>query len=268
VAVPANPLAGGRLLLDGAMGSQLIARGLPAGSCTETWNLERPDVVRDVSLGYFQAGSDAVQTNTFGANAVALARHRARGVRGAVFADRDGTLVIERGYLSDPADLELLPGVPEAIHELRLAGFAVVVISNQSGVGRGFFPLARVHEAMARLRHVLRARGAEVDAIYFCPHRPEAGCDCRKPGIGLLVRAADDLQLSLADSVFVGDKLLDVQTGHNAGCLAVLVRSGYGSDEARQIESAPEMAPPDRICEGFAEAAAWILDGAGRGRTP
>ena len=192
----------------------------------------------------------------------ALARHRSRGVRAAVFADRDGTLVIERGYLSDPADLELLPGVPEGIHDLHAGGFAVVVISNQSGVGRGFFPLSRVYEAMARLRHVLRARGAELDAIYFCPHRPEAGCDCRKPGIGLLLRAADDLQLSLASSVFVGDKLLDVQTGHNAGCRAVLVQSGYGRDEARQLDATPEMDPPDKICEGFAAAAAWILDGA------
>lgn len=189
----------------------------------------------------------------------ALARHRSRGVRGAVFVDRDGTLVVERGYLSDPDDLELLPGVPAAIQSLRAAGLAVVVISNQSGVGRGFFPLSRVYEAMARLRHVLRAHGAEIDAVYFCPHRPEAGCACRKPGIALLERAAEDLQLSLARSVFVGDKLLDVQTGRNAGALAVLVRTGYGSDEARQLERSSGGETPDQVCEGFAAAAEWIL---------
>lgn len=189
----------------------------------------------------------------------ALARHRTHGVRAAVFADRDGTLVIERGYLSDPDDLELLPGVPEAIHSLRAAGLAVVVVSNQSGVGRGLFPLSRVYQAMARLRHILRAHGAELDAIYFCPHRPEAGCDCRKPGIGLLLRAAEDLQLSLARSAFVGDKLLDVQTGHNAGALGVLVRTGYGRDEEQQIGERPGMRPPDRVCDGFGAAAEWML---------
>jgi len=189
----------------------------------------------------------------------ALARHRTRGARAAVFADRDGTLVVERGYLSDPGDLELLPGVAEAIHDLRAAGLAVVVISNQSGVGRGFFPLSRVHQAMARLRQLLRERGAELDAIYFCPHRPEAGCACRKPGIELLQRAADDLQLSLARSVFVGDKRLDVQTGHNAGTLTVLLRTGYGRDEERQIAAHPGERPPDQVCDGFGAAAAWIL---------
>jgi D-glycero-D-manno-heptose 1,7-bisphosphate phosphatase len=189
----------------------------------------------------------------------ALARHRTRGLRAAVFADRDGTLVVERGYLSDPDDLELLPGVPEAIHALRAAGLAFVVISNQSGVGRGFFPLSRVYQAMARLRHILRAHGAEIDAVYFCPHRPEAGCACRKPGIELLLRAAEDLQLSLARSAFVGDKLLDVRTGHNAGALGVLVRSGYGRDEERQIAVEPGDRPPDQVCDGFAAAAEWIL---------
>ncbi|HEY6866203.1 MAG TPA: HAD family hydrolase [Candidatus Eisenbacteria bacterium] len=189
----------------------------------------------------------------------ALARHRTRGVRGAVFADRDGTLVVERGYLSDPDDLALLPGVPEAIQALRSAGLAVVVVSNQSGVGRGLFPLSRVYEAMARLRHALRARGAEVDAIYFCPHRPESGCACRKPGIELLERAADDLQLSLTRSVFVGDKLLDVRTGHNAGAAAVLVRTGYGRDEERQLAAADAPDRPERVCDDFAAAAEWIL---------
>ena len=189
----------------------------------------------------------------------ALARHRSRGVRGAVFTDRDGTLVVERGYLSDPDDLELLPGVPAALQSLRAAGLAVVVISNQSGVERGLFPLARVYEAMARLRHVLRGHGAEIDAVYFCPHRPETGCACRKPGIALLLRAAEDLGLSVARSVFVGDKLIDVRTGHNAGALGVLVRTGYGSDEERQLMANSGPDAPDHVCDGFPAAAEWIL---------
>jgi len=190
-----------------------------------------------------------------------LARHRSAGLRGAVFADRDGTLIVERGYLSDPADLEVLPGVPEAIHALHAAGFAVVVISNQSGVGRGFFTPGRVYEAMAALRRILRARGAELDAIYFCPHRPDEGCACRKPGTLLLERAAENLGLALARSAFVGDKRIDVRTGHNAGALGVLVRTGYGGSEPEPPD--PGERPPDQVCESFAAAVEWLLGVAG-----
>jgi len=198
-----------------------------------------------------------------------LARHQGEGLRAAAFLDRDGTLVAERGYLSDPSEIELLPGAAEAVRNLRAAGLAVVVISNQSGVGRGLFTLARVHEAMAALRHALRAHGAELDAIYFCPHRPEEGCPCRKPGTGLVERAAEDLQLSLRRSVFVGDKLLDIETGHRAGMRSVLVRTGYGRDEEgrRAAEAAGRAVPgtglepgtPDRVCDDLLEAAKWIL---------
>jgi len=180
-------------------------------------------------------------------------------VRSAAFLDRDGTLVVERGYLSDPADLELLPGAADAVRTLHAAGLAVVVISNQSGVGRGLFPLARVYQAMAALRRVLRARGAELDAIYFCPHRPEEGCDCRKPGSALLLRAAEDLQLDLRRSAMVGDKLLDVETGHRAGGLGVLVRTGYGRDEEGRLASEPASRRPDRVSGDLAEAAGWIV---------
>ena len=186
-----------------------------------------------------------------------LARHRGSGLLPAAFLDRDGTLVVERGYLSDPADIELLPGAAEAVQGLRAAGFAAVVVSNQSGVGRGLFPLSRVYEAMAALRVALRAHGAELDAVYFCPHRPEEGCRCRKPGTGLLERAAEDLQLSLRRSVFVGDKLIDVETGRRAGARAILVRTGYGRDEEQRL--AASGVEPDRVCDDLREAAAWVL---------
>ncbi|MBI1799399.1 MAG: HAD family hydrolase [Candidatus Eisenbacteria bacterium] len=188
----------------------------------------------------------------------ALARHRGRSPRGAVFLDRDGTLVVERGYLADPDDLELLPGVPEALRDLAAAGFALIVISNQSGVGRGLFPLARVHQAMARLRTLLRARGIELDAIYFCPHRPDAGCDCRKPGAALLERASDDLGIALSRSFMVGDKLIDARAGHNAGSRGVLVRTGYGRDEER-ANPGPGMAPPERVFDDLRDASRWML---------
>jgi D-glycero-D-manno-heptose 1,7-bisphosphate phosphatase len=175
-----------------------------------------------------------------------------------VFLDRDGTLVIERGYLSDPDDIELLPGTAQALRELKAAGYPLVVISNQSGVGRGFYPESRVHEAMARLRHELRARGVELDAVYFCPHRPEAGCACRKPGTALLERAADDLELTLRHSVMVGDKMLDVETGHRAGAHGILLRTGYGRDEEQRGADARTV--PDAVCDDIAQAARWILE--------
>ena len=187
----------------------------------------------------------------------ALTRQRSRAARAAVFLDRDGTLVREVGYLSDPGDLELLPGVPAALRSLQAAGFALVVISNQSGVGRGLFPISRVHSAMARLRRQLRAQGVELDGIYFCPPRPDAGCACRKPGGLLLERAADDLGLHLKGSFMVGDKRLDVETAHRVATRGILVRTGYGRDEAER-EGTPADAP-EAVCDDLAAAAQWIL---------
>ncbi len=190
----------------------------------------------------------------------ALARHRGRASRPAVFLDRDGTLVVERGYLSDPDEIELLPGVAQALRKLRSAGYPLVVVSNQSGVGRGLFPLSRVHEAMARLREALRAQGVELDAIFFCPHRPGEGCACRKPGSALLERAADDLQLAPRRSAMVGDKLLDAETGRRAGALGLLVRTGYGRDEEQRIAGESPGREPDAVFEDLAAAARWILE--------
>lgn len=192
----------------------------------------------------------------------ALARHLGRAPRPAVFLDRDGTLVKEVGYLADPGDLEILPGVGEALRGLRTGGYALVVVSNQSGVGRGFFGLGRVHEAMARLRTGLRGQGVELDGVYFCPHRPDAGCACRKPGTALLSLAAADLHLSLRDSVMVGDKLLDVETAHRAGAAGILVRTGYGRDEEARAGDLGRA--PDSVCDDLRAAAGWILERAGR----
>ena len=188
----------------------------------------------------------------------ALARQRGRAPRAGVFVDRDGTLVVERGYLSDPAGLELLPGTSGALHELKAAGLPIIVILNQAGVGRGLFPLARVHETMARLRIELRAAGVELDGIYFCPHEPEAGCECRKPGTRLLERAAQDHGLSLRASFMVGDKLLDVETAHRAGARGVLVRSGYGREEEARLEAGGGGRAPEHVCDDLAAAAEWI----------
>jgi histidinol-phosphate phosphatase family protein len=191
----------------------------------------------------------------------ALARQVRRSPRSAAFVDRDGTLVIERGYLSDPRDLELLPGVAAALRALRGAGIPVIVISNQSGVGRGRFTLARTYEAMAGLRRLLRGEGVELDAIYFCPHRPDEGCACRKPGTALLERAAEDQVLSLPSSMMAGDKRLDAATGQAAGGFGVLLRTGYGRDEEGRIGDGEFPRAPDRVFDGLPQAAAWFVSG-------
>jgi D-glycero-D-manno-heptose 1,7-bisphosphate phosphatase len=189
----------------------------------------------------------------------ALARHRTRAPRPGVFLDRDGTLVVEHGYNSDPGKVELLPGVARALHELRAAGLPLIVISNQSGVGRGYFPLARVHATMARLRVALRVAGVELDGIYFCPHAPEDACACRKPGTALLERAAGDHVLHLRWSVMVGDKRVDARTGQEAGGHGVLVRTGYGREEEAKLAEAGGGPRPDAVCDDLGAAAAWIL---------
>jgi len=185
------------------------------------------------------------------------ARQRSSAPRPAVFLDRDGTLIHEVGYLSEARDVKLLAGVPAALARLKGAGYALVVISNQAGVGRGYFTLGAVHAAMAELRRQLRGSGVELDAIYFCPHAPDAGCACRKPGTELLERAADDLAIQLRGSAMVGDKRIDVETGRRAGCRTVLVGTGYGGAEAGE-PGAQEM-PPDHVAADLEEAAAWLV---------
>jgi D-glycero-D-manno-heptose 1,7-bisphosphate phosphatase len=192
-----------------------------------------------------------------------VARQRGLGLKPAAFLDRDGTLVVEVGYLANSEDLRLLPGIPAALRALKAAGYSLVVISNQSGVGRGLFPRSRVYEAMARLRHELRVHGVELDAVYFCPHRPDEGCGCRKPGSELLVQAAANLSLGLRESVMIGDKRLDAETGRRAGARGVLVRTGYGRDEEQRDPGDAGWPPPAHVADDLGAAVAWLLEHSG-----
>ncbi len=175
----------------------------------------------------------------------------------AVFLDRDGVLIEEVNYLRHIKQLRLLPGAARAVARLRAAGWKAVVVTNQSGVARGYVSrtgLTRIHR---ELRRRLKAAGARLDGLYFCPHHPDFGrarkCRCRKPGIALLEAAKKRFKLDLKASVFVGDTTTDMRTARNAGCRAVLVRTGKGGKDGAY------KAAPHKICADLAGAADWIL---------
>jgi histidinol-phosphate phosphatase family protein len=141
--------------------------------------------------------------------------------RPALFLDRDGTLIEDVGYPRDPRDVRLLPGAAAALARLAAAGFALVIVSNQSGVGRGLFGRAEAEAVHAEVLRRFAAEGVSFDGAYYCYHAPEDGCGCRKPAPGLLLRAAADLGLDTGRSFMVGDKAIDVAAGAAAGCRGI-----------------------------------------------
>ena len=184
-------------------------------------------------------------------------------LRPAVFLDRDGTLIEEAGYLDRLERLVFYPYTVDAVRVLNRAGLAVVIVTNQAGVARGIFRETFVAEAHAHIAARLARGGARVDAFYYCPHHPEASvqeyrmsCDCRKPGPGMLLRAAADLDIDLTRSFMVGDRWHDLQAGRAVGARNVLVRTGYGRTE----EALPTKGiDADAIVNNIMEAASWIL---------
>jgi D-glycero-D-manno-heptose 1,7-bisphosphate phosphatase len=182
--------------------------------------------------------------------------------RPAVFLDRDGTINEEVGYLSDPEKVALLPGAAEAIVRLKAAGFKLIVLSNQSGVARGYFTEEELAAVNRKLDAALAGKGAAVDAYYYCPHHPRYGemvdCDCRKPNTGMADTAAREHGIDLARSYFVGDKRTDVLLGKNAGGKSILVLTGFGRDEVLLLKD--EGLKADVVVEGLPEAADWIIE--------
>jgi len=159
-----------------------------------------------------------------------------RASRRAIFLDRDGTITIDTGYPSDPDEVELLPGAADGLRTLRDRGWALVLVSNQSAVGRGIITLEQAQAVHDRLLVALRASGVEFDGAYYCPHTPDDACECRKPRSGLLRRAATELRLDLAGSVMVGDRQSDVEAGRDAGCTTVLLGPGEGDPDVRATD--------------------------------
>lgn len=186
--------------------------------------------------------------------------------RPAVFLDRDGTINEQMGYVNHLSRFQLLPGVARAIRGLNEAGLPVVVVTNQSGLARGYFPESLLEAVHAELHRLLAREGAHLDGLYICPHHPEAreerfrlDCDCRKPRPGLLERAAAELGLDLGRSYMVGDRWSDLRCGAAVGATTVLVLTGYGRGDAAYVGPG-QTVQPDHVAEDLEAAARWILD--------
>jgi D-glycero-D-manno-heptose 1,7-bisphosphate phosphatase len=173
-----------------------------------------------------------------------------------VVLDRDGTLVIDRGYLSDPDGLEFEPAAAAGLHWLCSHGYRLVVISNQSGVGRGLFSIERLAAMNARLTAMVESSGARLEGIYCCPHTPEAGCACRKPAQGLMLRAASDLGFNPKSAIVIGDKPSDVEFGRLAGATTILIAAAVRDRDA--------FIQPDLVAADLLEAARAVTSGRGR----
>lgn len=209
---------------------------------------------------------------------------RERHFRRAILLDRDGTLNEEVGYLRAVGDLRLFPGVAEAIRQINAADWLAIVLTNQSGVARGLFPESVVDEIHAEMQRRLALAGARVDAFYYCPHLPPEArtssvgqdtilshdqaevaalaryrvvCDCRKPAPGLILQAAQEWNLDLAQCVVIGDRYRDVEMGHRAGARGVLVLTGYGTEELAHRADWPRQ--PEFIAADLQSAVEWSL---------
>ncbi len=161
----------------------------------------------------------------------------------AVFLDRDGTINVEKEYLYRAEDFEFIPGVPEAVRALNDSGVMVVVVTNQSGIARGYYTEDDVENLHRHIAGELKKQGAHIDAWLYCPHHPSGRgsyalpCDCRKPLPGMLREAALRYNIDLEQSVMIGDKHADIEAGLAAGCRTILVRTGYGSHDEQFLES-------------------------------
>ena len=172
-----------------------------------------------------------------------------------VLLDRDGTVIEDRHYLHDPDQVVLLPGATEGLSLLSRAGCRLALLTNQSGIGRGFYSEADMHRVHARLEELLAAHGVRLDGIFFCPHAPDVTCGCRKPLPGLFEQARSALGVRPERAWMIGDKACDVDLGLAVGAKSLLVRTGYGLRE--------EVSVADRataVVDDLPGAARWILE--------
>ena len=173
--------------------------------------------------------------------------------RSAIFLDRDGIIIHDTGYLSNPSKVSLIPDVIEALKKLKNNGFLLVIISNQSGVGRGYFSEADLKFVHKKMLKLLEVNGIYIDGSYYCKHAPWMHCNCRKPNPNMLYKAAEDLGIDMSNSYMVGDKLSDVIAGLNAGCKTILIRKN--NDRIEYNEEKPNIIFPNLL-----SASEWIVN--------
>lgn len=184
----------------------------------------------------------------------------------AVFLDRDGTINEQMGYINHLSRFVLLPGVPEAIRLLNKNNFLAIIVSNQSGVARGYFPIDLVHEVHEFLKASLKERGATIDGIFFCPHHPRgevseygSACDCRKPKTGLIDMACESFDINLSNSYVVGDRYIDMELAHRIHLDGIMIKTGYGLGEIEHILPKKPI-KPIHIAGDLLDAVRWIID--------
>lgn len=153
-----------------------------------------------------------------------------------VLLDRDGTINVEREYLGNPDGMELLPNAAEGLRRMQEAGLGLVMVTNQSGIARGYFTLSQAQAVNDRLHHLLREEGVHLDGVYMCPHAPDEGCACRKPAPGMAHEAAENFGFDLGEAFVVGDKAIDMAMGRRAGSTTIMVQTGYGREQALDAE--------------------------------
>ncbi len=188
-----------------------------------------------------------------------------KGKHRAVFLDRDGTICEEVGYLDSVERMRLIPRAAEAVRRINARGFKTIVVTNQSGVARGYFTEERLQTLHEELIRQLKEEGAHLDAIYYCPHHPEGEtspyrviCDCRKPATGLLRKAAEELDVDLNASFLIGDHYSDVECAHRAGARGILLLTGHG--QAAWSQRDQWQVAPDWVAEDLFAAVQWVLE--------
>lgn len=172
----------------------------------------------------------------------------------AVFIDRDGTINKDIPYCSRPEDFQLLPSVAESIKLLNQNGLKVVVVTNQSGIARGYFTEEMLEKIHQKMKGELAKYEARVDAIYYCPHHPDENCDCRKPSPKMVLQAASDLDIDLGQSYVIGDGNIDIEMGKKVGCKTILIKIGHKNAEIINC-----LVKPDYIASDVIGATRWII---------
>jgi len=176
----------------------------------------------------------------------------------AVFIDRDGTINVDVHYLDDPDDFEMYKGVGEGVKKLKENGFKIIVITNQSGIARGYFTEEQLSKIHKRLKQEIQKFDVVLDGIYYCPHHPDDNCNCRKPNTGLFIDAINEHNIDVKKSFMLGDKILDIGAGKKIGARTVLIPEPHIRKEYLSKKNEWEYSP-DYVADDFMDAVKWIL---------